>query len=272
MTEQRPIGAMYDFDVRPFLEAAGQLCVADEYYRALQLINNLPAFYRDNEPSEVTEMRQAIWRGLMTAQDYMLNVKDDMIDAVRAKGIVTSTLRGLTVLQDIQRFNKDNLVPHLIDMGPGEFWLSIGLKEMGCKFTYQSFSLHPDVAKKAKDVLGEEIWRQENVTRGQQPILFNACEIIEHLVDTTEIFQVYCKAGGYADLMYMSTPLYTYGLGTPDWWELKYKGQLGHVRAYTPKEFGAEASRLFPTHNIGLKISNDGIMFVRGVHPASGLE
>lgn len=233
------------FRVEPFLEAAFILCASDEFMRARQLLKNLPAWYRDNPPPEVVEMLRQIDAGLMTQRDYMQNANDlHLIDRDRAKGILNGTTRGLILKQIVTKLNEQKLVPHIGDMGPGDFWMAVGLNEEKLKFTYHPYSIHPEAEAKAREILGDAISYEP--WSADRPSIFVACEIIEHLHYEEEIRMTYEKFGGNASYLLMSTPLYTFGNGNDNWQDPKQAGLLGHLRAYTPSEMEVSIRRLFP--------------------------
>ena len=265
MTEQveYPRGAEYPFDVRPFLDVVQTLCNADEFERALLVLDNLPAYYRDNPPEEVTRMRQVILENFMTVQDYIENPHDQPCPSDRAAIALAAFHRGKMVFEDIKALNEAGYVPHVVDMGPGDYWMPQAMKAQGAKFIYQPLVLQQAAKEMAKRVLGD-IVTTENPRKGDRPILFCAHEVIEHLKDVRDITHLFAKVGGYADKIYLSTPYYTYGSGAADWYDPKHRGFLGHWRAYTPTEFLHTVTRLFPNYVLELSLAE--VMIIRGIH------
>lgn len=267
-SHKRQPGETQYFDPKPFLDAANQLVMHDEIERAVHLLENLPGRYRDFVPKEVVDLRNQIIKDLMNAPDYIDNPYDDMVSFDRGKASVNTTLRGTVILQDVRKMNDEGKVPHIVDMGPGEYWLPLGLKAHAVAFTYYAFSMQPRVEAKAKELLGD-IFRDVGYG-GDQPKLFVANEIIEHLWDEREIYQNFLKCGGDADLVYVSTPMYTFGPGAPNW----RNTQLGHLRTYTPKEFSTIVTDMFRNYqftfmNAPMQINENGdqsdIMLLKGV-------
>jgi hypothetical protein len=78
----------------------------------------------------------------------------------------------------------------------------------------------------------------------KQRKVFICFEMLEHLARPEEIFHHYVKAGGDFDTILLSTPMYTYGGGMPNWYEC----DLGHLRTYTPREFLDYAKKHWPFH------------------------
>lgn len=234
----RQPGETKHFNVQPFLDAAEQLVIHDDIARALDVLDNLPGRYREHRPKEVVEMRDTIMRQLMNNADYVTNPYDDFVSIERGQLAIKTTLRGTVVKNDVEALNKEGKTPHIIDVGPGEYWLPLGLKGFGLKFTYDAISLQPEIERKAKQFIGDYLVEK---APKDAPILFVANEIIEHLWFEEEIYQAFVKKGGYADYVYVSTPMYTFGEGNPDW----RTSQLGHLRTYTPSEFGNIVQKMF---------------------------
>lgn len=229
------------------LNWADFLVQSDEISKALKLLDDyLPGYYRDNPPQQVLELKQKIYRFLMNNADYM-KAPDDLkfIDPVHAKERVNHLLRGYLILDQIKKLNAEGIIPHVVEIGPGENWLPIGLVEEKCNFTYQSFYLHKEAYEKSK------VYFQDLLTEdaGDRPVIYVACEIIEHLHFEEELAQTLAKTGHTAKWIHLSTPLYTFGGGLPNWSEKSKEGLGGHLRTYTPKEFINVATRIFPGYD-----------------------
>jgi hypothetical protein len=237
-----------------FLISTDELALAQEL-----LTKGMPGFYRDNVPEEVKRLRQELFRFLMNSEDYAKNWQDlALVDAERSKGIVTSVLRGKLILKDVEELNEKGKTPHIIEMGPGEYWLPVGLHAHGCKFTYHGIGLHGEAQTKAKTLMGDS-WRERIPG---EPVIFAACELLEHLWNPYEIPQTLAKTGHEADIVHLSTPLYTFGFGKLDWRDPKFDGQGGHLKTYTPQEFMSIAQDLFPGYS--LIYYHSQIMSIRG--------
>lgn len=249
------VGEIKGFRVTPFLEAANALAAADEMERAIHLLDNLPAFYRDNTPPEVTELRNTIYKGLMNAREYISNPHDDKIDTKAALHSLNGLVRGFETLNDVKEANAKGITPHIVDMGPGEFWLPIGLKESGVKFTYEPIALQKTVESKALALLGDIV----TLGTDKKNKWFLAYEVMEHLPRESEIIMEYLKHGGDFERVYISTPKYTYGGGCWNW----KGGQLGHFRAYTPNEFINIATKMFRDYN--WTYYDNEVMLIKGL-------
>ena len=163
----------------------------------------------------------------------------------------------------MQQLNEQGHIPHIVEIGPGEFWLPLGLKKLGLKFTYQTFFLHKDAYDKAKEHF-EDVMNTD--VSPNTPVIYVACEILEHLHDIHEIPQTLLKTGHTAQFVHLSTPRYTFGGGNSNWDEPSMRGLGGHLRTYTPDEFKSIALELFP----GLQWideTNNEVMSLVGLKP-----
>lgn len=205
------------FDIDKYLDCVEGMILADEVERAFCMISNPPAWYRDNEPERLKEIRQSLHQAMFTPVEYAQ--ADREID-----GPGTAWPDRAEILNELA--NKIKGTFHIMELGPGSHWLSHGLMSRGHKFTYESRSLNA-IMRAPVD--------------GPGPNIFVAYELIEHLQNENELFQGYLKFGKKAQFICISTPLYTFSGGMNQW-----RGQaLGHLRAYTPKEFSRVVTSMF---------------------------
>lgn len=230
---------LVNFKISAFIDAANELARADEVERALKILDNLPAYYRDNEPRSITVLRNEIMARIATAGDYKNNDTTDKIEDVSP---MRETLRYQLLKGDVSYFNGKKQTPHIIDYAPGEFWVPILLKEDGLKFTYQPIYICDKAFEKTKHLF-EDTMRKEKTFN--EPTIFVAFEIIEHLHNENEIKIEMLKAYGRCDIIHVSTPKYSYDYECKDWRE---RSLLGHLRAYTPREFFDKVQQIFPEY------------------------
>lgn len=234
-----------DQGLKDCVNYAWYLVAKDEISMAEQVLLKLPGFYRDHPPEIVMKMREKIRQFKMTIHDYAMAPDDvNLVSPEHALKVCQGVLRGAIILKNVKDLNEAGQVPHIVEMGPGEFWLPLGLKGLGCQFTYQTFFLHKNAYDKAKPHLEEML---SDVPKG--PVIYVACEILEHLHDIHEIPQTLLKTGHDAQFIHLSTPLYTFSGACPNWDEPSKRGLGGHLRTYTPDEFKAVARELFPAYN-----------------------
>lgn len=254
----KTVGMCEFMDLPAFLKSAEVLVAADEPMRALSLLDNLPAYYRDNQPKEVVALKNDIYSLLATPAFYAQNPYDELVRTENAVATINSTLRGQIIVKDVKEYNERGITPHLIDLGPGEYWLPIGLKQLGFQFTYRDIGLSGRARQLAMEHIGERVCME---TPTDRPVIFVACELIEHLHHEADIAVDFHRVKANADIIHLSTPKYTYGTQSTqyDW---RKKGDLGHLRTYTPREFSDAACRMFPKYQFALYDSH--ILHLRG--------
>lgn len=222
---------------------ARMLLAHDEVERAILIIDNIPAYYRDHTPHNLVKLRDDILAAMITPHAYMSCDLDSDVNTEKGIYAMNSMLRGKMLLAEVKRYNDKGLTPHIVDVGPGEYFIPIGLTKHECKFTY--FPLHMDgkAFTAAEKIISGSYKRKADP---EQPTIFCALEIIEHLPSTMDLkieAQRHCPN---PDRVHISTPLYTYDVGHADW---NKPCGLPHLRAYTPREIIAEAQRLFPNYH-----------------------
>jgi len=230
----------YRFKHEALIKAAEELVRFDEVELAQKVLKCVPAVYRDNPIKEVEDLKATIQGSLITAHGYMTAELDQNVSVEFAKVVMDNTLRGKTILKEVQALNAAGIEPHIVEIGPGEYWLPIGLNQRGCRFSYKPIAMDGLAAVRAKALI-------EHIPSEYEAFattIFVANEIIEHLAHTDDLVVealIHCR--GWPDYVQLSTPLYTFDCRPKEWW--KPYG-LPHLRAYTPMEFALEAERLFP--------------------------
>jgi hypothetical protein len=246
------VGTLIRFDPKPFIDAANILMEADETERALALLENMPGYYRDVPPKEVADFKREIMAKIYTVQDYACNDGDSILRDIDLVSLAKALPRGKMLMDDISEANESGFAPHIVDYGPGDYVIPLGMHGMGLKFTYEPIGLHDASMQEAKKYL-ESRWE----TNAKRRSWFVAYEIIEHLHNPAEIRQQFDRIET-CERVYMSTPLYTFARGNPLWREKK----CGHLRTYTPDEFVGYAKKYFREFN--WELYPQEIMILRG--------
>jgi hypothetical protein len=242
-----------NFNLDCFLQAADELLRADETIRALHLLDNLPAYYRQHVPPEVTTLKRDIQSRIATASFYATSSGYELTAPDDSYTKVHNTLRGHLLLKEIKELNEKDLMPHLLDLAPGEYAFVRMLQHHQALFSYECSHVNGPSFEHFKKHFEEKlyIWRESNKVT-VRPTIYFAGEIIEHLWQEEELrFEMERKVG-LADVIHISTPNMTFDFNCTDW---RSKGDLGHLRAYTPQEFGTTVQRIFPEYHIQLFIS-----------------
>lgn len=212
------IGKPNFFDIDKYCDCIEGMILADEVERAFWMLDNPPAWYRDNPPERLKEIKQSLHQAMFTAVEYS---QADREITEPGNGWLP---RGEILDEKIKALNDNGETPHLMELGSGSHWLTRGLAEHGRKFTYECRNL-----TNISQAIG-----------GEYNILV-AYELIEHLQNEDELYQAYLKFNKKAQYIFISTPLYTFAGGMDRW-----RGQaLGHLRAYTPKEFQKVVTGMF---------------------------
>lgn len=258
--EKFEAGKCQFWDSQPFMDAANILVAADEPLRALKLLQELPGYYRDHIPVEIHDLSKKILKMLATPVFYAGNFWDTHVgDVEKAVASLDGLLRGILIKTDVEEYNKQGITPHIIDLGPGEYWLPIALSKKGYHFTYQGLGLCDIAAQKAKDILPGHL--VDKNPENAKATIFVACELIEHLHYENDILVEFERSEANADIIHLSTPKYTYDIGARQiQWE--GKGCLGHLRTYTPREFQDVVCQMFTGYTWGY--CDDYIMHLRG--------
>lgn len=252
--------ALEFWDSKPFIEASNILVAADEPLRALKLLENLPAAYRDFPPPEVTAHKRKIMAQLATPNFYVYN-PDHTADPKEYVAKADSVLRWRLIKQDVESYNAKGIHPHIIDVGPGEYWLPICLSYIGLNFTYNDVGLSPECKVRS---LNRFIRHVQPKTPTDRPVILVACEIIEHLHHEEDILAECMRLNAEPDIVHVSTPKYTFDTRKErlDWERF---GTLGHLRTYTLTELFQVVVKMFPGYEYGL--SDSKILHVRASKP-----
>lgn len=253
------VGKAVTFNPIPFLECAKQLVDADEVERALALLDNVPAYFRDFPPPEILEYKNKILQHMITANGYMTDNHDCNINSKEeAKFLLDHTLRGKLIQKEIAALQGFSV--SVVDVGPGEYWIPKGVDG---EFFYKPIAMDSRVYDQAlKD---EDIASKMKPAPWDAVRIFVALEVIEHISNPRELAWEAAKhfQGKEPHYIHLSTPLYTYDSKPKDWASHK----LPHLRAYTPREFIFEAQRLWPHYEWQFHPSD--VMSLRGIHPSA---
>lgn len=224
------IGRPNYFNVEQCLSCVEQFITCDEVETAMYILDHLPGYYRDNYPREAKMIKEQLLKRFFTTLDYAKDGLDGTGVDVEQRKLYMLQPHGQVVLEKCKKLNELGFIPHITELGPGNYWLAHGLKENGINFTYYGPSLNGPFESMSRAALSD-IW-QDRPDPGQKQI-FVCFEMLEHLADTSDIYHFYVRNEVDADFLFLSTPLYAFGGGIGNW----YESDLGHRRTYTPNEF-----------------------------------
>lgn len=231
----------------------------EEIERALYVLDNIPAYYRDNQPENLVKLKKDILSSLCTTHAYMIGNLDSEVLLAAASNVLALTLRGQLLEAEVSGYNNVGLSPHIVDMGPGEFFIPLGLiQKKNYKFTYDPLVVDQKTQKFAMPLI-EDVLAKKNPSP-INPQIFAALEVIEHLPSIKDItIECLRHCGEWPERIHLSTPKYTYDNSTKVW---NKPCGLPHLRAYTPREFVQAAHELFP--NYVWQLYDGTIMSLRG--------
>lgn len=222
------------FDVKKYLEVVDQLVLADEVAFAIEMLKNVPAYYRDYPTVEMREKLKELHELTYSIWDYTRDKDEEKAEGIEQK--INSPFcqpRGTVIEQIVLNYNKQGFKPHLLELGPFDYWLPYGLKAKGLDFTYEPISMTPRLEEQNRFILGDKyIDVAKNTAR---PLVFICFEVIEHMWRPEDIPHLMDQKLGmnqYPDVVAISTPKYTMGGGL----ESLKGNKFGHLRTYTPNE------------------------------------
>lgn len=245
------------FNVELCKQYVEELINNDEVERALLVLDNVPAYYRANLDPELEKLRTDILKALCTTHAYLTSGLDSNVDETTAIANLRYNLRGRLVEEEVKRLNSNGKMPHIVDVGPGEYWIPLGLKQLGYNFTYWDVAVDENTQKMAHPLLTN--YRVPKVP--DAPQIFVALEIIEHLPEPRDLATECLRhCGEFPEYIHLSTPHFCYDPAPKEW---RKPCGLPHLRAYTPTEFCEVAANIFSGYH--WQIYTDRIISLRGV-------
>lgn len=235
--DHKNIGRPYYFSLDVFFKSVEQMINADEIITAIYMLEHMPGWYRDNPPDQVLEIKNKIYKNLMSTVDYAKDLSELRASSEASfQGVPLEhhiTLnhfqpRGELILIKVKELNDKGITPHITEFGPANYWLPYGLRFAQMKFTYNAISLQKEAEDEARNAF-KDVWREPN---GNDHVIFCCFEVIEHLWNTDDIYHIFAKANIDPQSVMISTPKYTLHGGLDNW----DTRDLGHIRTYTPSE------------------------------------
>lgn len=238
------------FDIKLCVSYVEELLRQEELERALLVLDNVPATERMLPPKELVELRRLILKRSETTREIIDSVNDEVHCVEKSIALMYGLLRGGLLLQDVQQMNGAGKIPHIIDYGPGCYFVPIALRALDCAFTYWDLSVN----LKAQAIARPQIPELKAEADASRPVIYVALEVIEHLHEPRDLAieaAKHCGVNG-PDLIHLSTPMCTYAeIPREIPW---HERTLHHLRAYTPQEFLVAADNLFPGYHWGVHV------------------
>ncbi len=219
-------------------KAIEQMIRADELQIALQMLENVPGWWRENYPEELSRIRRIIYRQTYDSIEYATD--DEEADCPREMGEAQWDSpymypRAEIISQIVKKYNADGQRPWIFDLGASHGNLPLGLLKTVHDFDYLGVGMNHRIIQKLKGWV-RSVWK-EKPTNAQPTILY-CSEVLEHMMNPQDLVHTAHKQMIEWDQILLSVPLYCLGHGLPDW-ETR---RMGHVRNWTQKEFSDFAS------------------------------
>lgn len=238
-----PVGCPRLFSMELHLLAVQQMIRSDEVAEALRMLDNVPGYYRENPHPAAITVKKVLLRQLVHPLWYSRQAHDYDWDVARG-AFDACWPRSHAVLKEVLEFNAQGIIPTVVDLAPGVFWLPVGLEQRNAKFKYQPMTLNHLSLHKFK----EEFPTIELVDTPQDNTIFCAFELIEHLWNPVEIFQHYLQLGTIPKFIMISTPLYTYNCPADQW----HTADLAHLRTYSKQDLITYCHTHWPNYDWAL--------------------
>lgn len=241
--QEKFIGRPYYWDLDTHIKSIIQMICADEIETALEMCDKIPAWYRENYPTKLTEIKNTLWKNLYDSYEYS---NESAIepgwtpnDALKQYQSGYFYPRANILKTEIKRYNEQGIKPWVCELSPSHGAMILGLLHDGCEFTYYAQNLNAKATDVLKEWLPREVWRVEPI---HQPTILVCYESLEHSYRERDIEQAAKKIGHNWDMIFLSVPYGCLFGGLPNWNSRK----LGHVRGYTTKDFQELCQKFFP--------------------------
>lgn len=243
------------FNVEPLLEHVRFLVSQDETELALKALDLVPAYYRDNYPRPLLDLKSKILKQTILPIDLLEDPREMPKTDEYCIEFTKYTKRGEVLVNKLKEANDAGIVPHIVDYGPGDYNFPIAMHLVGLNFTYFPIHLNLSSIHECKKRIGDKLKGHDFQA---EHVWFVAYEIIEHLPNPKELRSIYSRLTPEPEKVFFSTPRYTFNEGTPNWEEIG----IHHLRAYTPREFIIFISDLFPGYKF--QYCDDPVMVFHG--------
>jgi hypothetical protein len=236
------LGRPYFFDLKMFIATVEMFICSDEIETALWLLDNPPAWYREHYPPELMEIKKTLFGQTYDQHEYATD--DDEANCQREFG-ESQWLTGYTypraeiIMKEIKELNAKGLSPWIFDLGCSHGNLPLGLMKEKMSFKYCGTAMNYRIEERVKEWVGA-LWQEE--CGASRPTILWCTEVLEHCFDPNSLVHSAYKKNVEFDQIILSTPLGCLHHGLPNW----RTRRIGHVRGWTPNEFGEWAMKNWP--------------------------
>lgn len=242
LSDPKNLGRPFYFDLKLYIAAVEMMICSDEIERAFWMLDNPPAWWRENYPKELQDIKDTLYKNLYDQYQYAADEdeagwsKEDVVQQFTSGYCFP---RGEVLRDMIAHYNHEGKTPWVCELSPSHGPIPVGLQSLGLKFNFFGKNLNHAALVKLKEWL-KEIWLDSPVDG--QPKVFVCCESLEHAFDEESLYRSYSKLGIDFDEIVLSVPYGCMSGGLPNW----HSRQIGHIRAYTTSDILALANRFFP--------------------------
>lgn len=235
MTE---FGKPTHFDLEHALKTAQMLVDSDNVVGAFKFVDEcFPAYYREGQHDLIELWKHNVRKRIATINDYASGEMKEIRKEFSLQEF--KALRFQAVDQLVAHWNAQEREPYIVDLGPGEYTLPIGLKENGRKFTYKPIAITSKVPPQAMKHI-EDVYAI--APKFHQPQIFTCFEMIEHSFHPDDIADYYHRENINAEHVLISTPYGALGGG----WNRVHADIIAHVKDFNKKELIAFAMKHWP--------------------------
>lgn len=235
----RPI--YWDLEIHKL--AIEQMIRADEVQIAIQMLDQIPAWYRQNKPKELEELRQKLYRQLYDQFEYS-NDPDERgytLESVREQIKSGYMFPRLDVIDKvIDELNQKMLSPWIFEISPSHGNLVVALSDKSRMFNFFGKNMNHLATDRFKEWLKPAIWQEQPLPG--QPKMLVCFEAIEHMHDPGDAVRAAGKMGYDWDYIFLSVPNGCLGGGLPNW----DSRRVGHIRGWNAHEFLEFAAKNWP--------------------------
>lgn len=246
------IGKPFYFDLELYIAAIEMMICSDELESAIWMIDHPPAWYRDNMPKELTDIKNRLYRQCYDVFQYAQDPEETECEKEFGEAQFDNGYmhpRAEIISEILTKLNAENIFPWICDLGCSHGNLPLGLMRRGFKFAYKGMAVNREIEKKVR-YWTDKHWFDRPFDDKQFTILWNT-EVLEHAWREEDIVQASYKFGIDWNMIILSVPYGCLYGGLPDW---KMR-PLGHVRGYSHKEFYEFANKNWPGYKWKLHIA-----------------
>ncbi len=241
-SDPKNLGRSLYFDLDAHIAAVISMIRSDEIEMALKMLDQVPAWHRENYPPELQKIKDTLYKNLYDPFEYASDADEAgwTKEDAESQFLTAYTFpRAEILLELVTDLNRRGERPWLCELSTSHGLLPLGLSKQGRSFDFFGKNLNHAALVKLKGWLATH-WQERPNPHGQKTI-FVFCEALEHCYREEDLLNSYMKLGVDFDYIVLSVPNGCLGGGLPDW----DTRRLGHLRGYNAAEFSSLAQRYF---------------------------